>query len=697
MMMRIRWILPLARPLLAAGCIALVAACAKDVITSIEANTAKDLTAFSFTVLKNPSISPVDAVGVITGREISVSVPHSATKNSLIATFTTTGASVAVAGVPQVSGNSVNNHTIPVIYTVTAKDGTKKDYTVTVSSNGKAITSFGFGLSGEVDAINEADHTVSVTVPFGTNVANLTAIFEISGVSANVGGVVQASGTTANDFTLPVTYTVTAEDNTTQTYVVTVTVPLPGTTKAITAFSIDALDSMTCTINEFAHTITATTPTHFTDRSSLVAVFTTNGVEVKVGSTVQQSGVTSNNFSAAVTYTVKAEDGSTQDYIVTISLALDIRKDLSTFGIQTPSATGTITQGNQTIAVTMPAGTALTSLVATFTTNGDGTSVTIGAATQTSGVTANDFTSPVTYTVHAQDSSTKSYTVYLHAAQAMVSVPAGSSFSMGWDTPALEDAAPSHLVSSISAFSMGTTEVAWSIWKSVIDWATAHGYSFSNTGKKGSDASSTAADPVTLVDWFDAVKWCNALSEKEGLAPVYTTDGSTVYRMGEPSTITNANTIWANAGYRLPTEAEWEFAARYQNGSAWTAGDQHSGYNLDSVLGNCGWYTVNSSYVTHPVGQKTGNSRGIYDLNGNVWEWCWDWYGTYTTASPYTDPNTRGPDAGTNRITRGGGWFTSNLAWLNTARRWYKAPTATTVGTSGAALNGDLGFRILKK
>jgi len=156
-------------------------------------------------------------------------VPAGANLTALVATFTATGASVAVAGTPQVSGVTPNDFTNPVTYTVTAADGTTQAYVVTATVGGsaaKAITAFGFrGLTPLVmGAITEAAHTIALTVPFGTDVTALVATFNTTGASVAIAGTPQVSGTTANDFTNPVTYTVTAADGTTQAYVVTVTV-----------------------------------------------------------------------------------------------------------------------------------------------------------------------------------------------------------------------------------------------------------------------------------------------------------------------------------------------------------------------------------------------------------------------------------------------------------------------------------------
>jgi formylglycine-generating enzyme required for sulfatase activity/rubredoxin len=170
---------------------------------------------------------------------------------------------------------------------------------------------------------------------------------------------------------------------------------------------------------------------------------------------------------------------------------------------------------------------------------------------------------------------------------------------------------------------------------------------------------------VEQVSWFAAIEFCNRLSQKEGLAPAYTINRK------------NVNPNRSANGYRLPTEAEWEYAARGGNGSP--GNFKYSGSNnVDEVA----WYDWNSGKKTHLVGEKKANGLGLYDMSGNVWEWCWDWYGDYT-GSAQTDPV--GISSGSIRVLRGGDWGHSDRV-VRSALRGYDNPSNR---------NSNIGFRLV--
>jgi hypothetical protein len=345
-------------------------------------------------------------------KTISVTVPNGTDVTALIATFTTTGASVTVGAAVQTSGTTANNFTSPVEYTVTAADTSTTTYIVTVtvaSITAKSITAYSFaGFTGAVGTINEASKTIAVTVPNGTNVTALVATFTTTGTGVNVGAVTQTSGTTANNFTNPVIYTVTAADATTTTYTVTVAVASISA-KAITAYSFAGFTGAVGTINEAAKTISLTVP-NGTDVTALVATFTATGTGVNVGAVTQTSGTTANNFTNPVSYVVTAADATTTTYTVTVAVATSSAKAITAFSFAGfTGAVGTINEAAKTISVTVLNGTDVTNLIATFTTTG--TVVKVGAVTQTSAATQNNFTNPVAYTVTAADATTATYTV----------------------------------------------------------------------------------------------------------------------------------------------------------------------------------------------------------------------------------------------------------------------------------------------
>jgi len=231
------------------------------------------------------------------------------------------------------------------------------------------------------------------------------------------------------------------------------------------------------------------------------------------------------------------------------------------------------------------------------------------------------------------------------------------------------DGESQHRVELTHAFAIGATEVPQRLWEAVMGsnppaereryWA---GQPRGTCAEYKGESLVGDDLPVHCVDWYDAIEFCNRLSELEGLRPAYAIDGKDV--------------VWdMNAsGYRLPTEAEWEFAARADDDYVYSGSDYP-----DSVA----WYRPTAEQRTRPVGSRQANRDGLYDMSGNVAEWTWDWYGDHGTARQ-SDPT--GPESGTER-TRKGGSFNSDAAGVRVAARSRVGPAHRGVG---------LGFRIAR-
>lgn len=241
----------------------------------------------------------------------------------------------------------------------------------------------------------------------------------------------------------------------------------------------------------------------------------------------------------------------------------------------------------------------------------------------------------------------------------MVYIPAGG-FQMGDNLGGGDgDEIPVHNV-SVSAFFMDKFEVSREAWLSVYNWAVSHGYQFESSG-----FWLGTGHPV-IINWYDAVKWCNARSEMGGLTPCYYTNASqtAVYRSKQIDLV-NTSVKWTANGFRLPTEAEWEKAARgglqgrrYPWGDAINGGNANYASSGDPFDG----YTPGTTPVGYyngrqtPAGPDMSNGYGLYDMAGNVWEWCWDWYDAVYCGRPQANNDPRGPDLGVSRLLRGGAY-----------------------------------------
>ena len=248
----------------------------------------------------------------------------------------------------------------------------------------------------------------------------------------------------------------------------------------------------------------------------------------------------------------------------------------------------------------------------------------------------------------------------------------GGTFQMG--SPSSEKCRYSdetqHQVTLTHKFSIMSTEVTQAQFNALMGYNPSYFSSCGNTC------------PVEKVNWHEAAAYANALSSQGGKAKCYTCTGSGKSVSCSEASAYAGKKVYQCPGYRLPTEAEWEYAYRAGTSTAFYNGGITSCSSTDPNLDKIGWYWKNSSSKTHPVGQKTPNTWGLYDMAGNVWEWCHDWYGTYPSSSVIDPVGT----SGSYRVERGGSWY-DRADFARAASRHVSSP--------GARYN-FLGFRLAR-
>jgi formylglycine-generating enzyme len=265
----------------------------------------------------------------------------------------------------------------------------------------------------------------------------------------------------------------------------------------------------------------------------------------------------------------------------------------------------------------------------------------------------------------------------------MVSIPAGT-FTMGSpETESNRTYDETQYSVTLTAFSMSKYQVTQEQYQTVMGSNPSY---FSSNPQEGEIQGKR---PVESVSWYDALVFCNKLSIKEGLSPAYSISDKT--NPADWGTVpTSSNTTWdavvivaGSNGYRLPTEAQWEYACRANTSTTYNTGD--------TISDNTGWYGDNSGNKTHEVGKKSANAWGLYDMHGNVYEWCWDWYGDYPSEA---QTNPMGASSGTSRVGRGGSWV-SVAKYLRSARRISFNPYQRGSGIPNSE-NINLGFRLVR-
>jgi formylglycine-generating enzyme required for sulfatase activity len=591
--------------------------------------------------------------------------PDNATNKTITWSVVSAGATGA-----SISGNTLNTTaagTVTVRATITNGTAKGTNYTqnfiVTVNADFVAVT----GITGVPEMAMAGTLTLTSTVaPY--NATNQTIVWSV--VSAGTTGAALTGNilntTAAGTVTIRATIANgTAQGtNYTQNFSITITV----NTGFVAVTGISGVPQ-TATVGTILTLTSTVAPYNATNQTIVwsVANAGTTGATIS-GNWLYATAVGTVTVRATITNGTAQGTNYTQDFSITVNTSFVAVTGIS--GVPETATAGTpLTLTNTVAPENATNQTIVWSVVSAGTTgasiNGNTLNTTSAGTVTVRATIANGIAQGTNYTQNFIVTARVAFEVV----NEMVWIPAGT-FTMG--TPETESDRGSsetqHQVTLTQGFYMGKYQVTQERYQAVM------GTNPSNFTNAVSPETSTANRPVEQVSWYDAVEFCNKLSEQEGLTPVYTITGRTP-ATGYPITAATVTPDWGKNGYRLPTEAQWEYACRAGTETAYNTGA--------TISDSTGWYTNNSGGRTHSVGEKPANVWGLYDMHGNVWEWCWDWYGTYDSGVQ-NDPT--GAVSGNSRVLRGGSW-NDNGQYLRSAFRGDDYPSIRAY---------DFGFRLVR-